>query len=305
MLLSICHETRYDYAQAVDSAQHIAMLRPSVLAHQSVSGYQLDVLPSPESVRTEPDVYGNEQSFFAIQNPHRQLIVTARSTVQTSPLSPATALGGLSGITWEAARERLRYHAGAAYDGATQYSFASPLAGRHEAFVAYAKPSFTPGVPLAAAAIDLMTRIHRDFLYAPSTTTVNTPALQALAQQSGVCQDFAHVMLACLRSLGLAGRYVSGYLLTQPPPGQAKLVGSDASHAWVSVHLPAPEGQDIPSQWLDLCPTNARFGLASPGEDYVTLATGRDYGDVAPLRGVIHGGAGHTLAVAVTVEPLV
>jgi transglutaminase-like putative cysteine protease len=148
------------------------------------------------------------------------------------------------------------------------------------------------------AANELMERIHADFEYETEATEVNTPALEALAIRKGVCQDFAHIMLASLRSLGLPARYVSGYLLTQPPPGQARLVGSDASHAWVSLYLPG-EGAAAGS-WADLDPTNNR----PPGEDYVTVATGRDYSDVSPVRGVLHGGANHTLNVAVSVTPV-
>ena len=141
-----------------------------------------------------------------------------------------------------------------------------------------------------------MRRIHAEFEYETTATDVNTPALEALQLRKGVCQDLAHVMLGCLRSLGLPARYVSGYLLTEPAPGGARLVGADASHAWVSLYLPGPDGA---GQWLDPDPTNDR----SPGEDYVVLATGRDYADVSPMRGVIHGGANHTLRVAVTVTP--
>ena len=198
---------------------------------------------------------------------------------------------------WEEVRERLRYHRGAAYDPAAEFVFASPYVPRQEDFVAYAQPSFPQGRPLLEAARDLMSRIHADFAYEPEVTDVGTPALDALHLRKGVCQDFAHVMLACLRSLGLPARYVSGYLLTSPPPGQPRLVGSDASHAWVSVYLP---GDGEPGRWADLDPTNDR----APGEDYVTLATGRDYSDVAPVRGVIHGGANHRLHVAVTVTPV-
>ena len=146
--------------------------------------------------------------------------------------------------------------------------------------------------------VDLNQRIYTGFTYESQSTQINTPALEALAQRKGVCQDFAHIMVACLRTLGLPARYVSGYLLTEPPEGEVKLVGSDASHAWVSVYLPdLPEGQ----RWVDFDPTNNRWGWHSSGHDYVTVAWGRDFGDVSPLRGVIHGGASHTLTVGVTV----
>jgi transglutaminase-like putative cysteine protease len=167
---------------------------------------------------------------------------------------------------------------------------------RDEAFAAYAQASFPEGRSLLEGARDLMRRIHEDFEYETTATDVNTPALEALSLRKGVCQDLAHVMLGCLRSLGLPARYVSGYLLTEPAPGQPRLVGTDASHAWVGLYVPAPAG---PGTWVDLDPTNDR----SAGEDYVTLALGRDYSDVSPMRGVLHGGANHSLRVAVTVTP--
>jgi transglutaminase-like putative cysteine protease len=237
------------------------------------------------------DVYGNARVFFALQGLHDALCVRAESLVETGlPPRPAASL------PWEQVRERFRYHAGGAFDAASDFVFASPYVPRDEAFAAYARPSFGPGMPVHLAARDLMDRIHSDFDYDTESTQVNTPALEALAQKRGVCQDFAHVMVACLRALGLPARYVSGYLLTEPPPGQPRLVGSDASHAWVSVYAPDELGR---SQWVDLDPTNNR----APGEDYVTLAWGRDYSDVSPMRGVIHGGANHTLHVGVTVQP--
>jgi len=205
-------------------------------------------------------------------------------------------------MPWEEARERMRYHRGAAYDPAAEFLFASPYVPRHAEFVEYALPSFAPGRPLVEAARHLMARIHSDFAYETQATDASTPALEALQLRKGVCQDFAHVMLACLRSLGLPARYVSGYLLTQPPPGQPRLVGADASHAWVSVYLPGKSGDggNSPGGWADFDPTNGR----QPGEDYVTLAIGRDYSDVSPMRGVLHGGARHTLRVGVTVQPV-
>ena len=195
----------------------------------------------------------------------------------------------------------MAYASDKAYMAAGEFVFASPHIQPHADFAAYALPSFTKGADLALAAQDLMQRMHRDFTYASQSTKINTPALQALHQRRGVCQDFAHIFIACLRSLSLPARYVSGYLLTQPPPGKPRLIGSDASHAWASVHLLDAHGE--PMGWLDLDPTNNRSGLGTPGEDYVTLAWGRDYADISPMRGVIQGGNSHQLKVAVTVMP--
>ena len=301
MDLRITHETRYDYSPAVETAQHMAYLSPVDSPWQTVLGHHLEISPSPAQLLHSTDVYGNRRSFFSLQTPHTELRVTARSELRTrGPRGDAP-----SRIGWEALREQFRYHAGAPWHAAAEFSFASARAPRDEAFAAYARPSFGPGVSALAAARDLMARIHADFLYESQSTEVHTSPLEALAQRKGVCQDFAHIMLGCLRSMGLAARYVSGYLLTQPPPGQPRLVGSDASHAWVSVYLPDLADAGPEPAWYDLDPTNRRDGWGSPGEDYVMLATGRDYADVSPIRGVIHGGGQHTLSVAVTVEPLV
>jgi transglutaminase-like putative cysteine protease len=292
MLLHVVHETTYDYAPAVKTAQHLAHLRPADRFGQRVLRHGVRISPQPAQWSESVDVFGNTACFFGLQAAHEQLRVVADSVVSTSaPQVPHVSL------PWEVARERLRYHRGAEYDPAAEFLFASPYVPRHQHFVNYARASFLPQRPLLEAARDLMARIHADFAYVSQATDASTPALEALALRKGVCQDFAHVMLGCLRSLGLPARYVSGYLLTEPPPGQSRLVGSDASHAWVSVYLPAERG---PGAWADLDPTNDR----APGEDYVTVAIGRDYADVSPIRGVIQGGAGHTLRVAVTVAPL-
>jgi transglutaminase-like putative cysteine protease len=296
MLLQVTHETRYDYLPAVETAQHMAYLQPVNTPHQQRLSHSLAITPTPTHIRQTSDVFGNTRSYFSLQTPHTTLTVVAHSVLATtSPPLPQ------SSMSWEQVRERFRYQTGHPFDAAAEFVFASPYVPRHAEFAAYARPSFAPGTPLLAAAQSLMQRIHTDFVYESQSTEVNTPALQALAQRKGVCQDFAHIMIACLRAMGIPARYVSGYLLTEPAPGTEKLTGSDASHAWVAVYVPDfPEGD----RWCDLDPTNNRCGWLSPGEDYVTLAIGRDFSDVSPMRGVIHGGASHTLTVAVTVEPV-
>ena len=294
MLLHVRHETLYHYTPAVENAQHAVHLRPGHGSGQSLLQHALHISPQPMQQREALDVYGNSKLYFSLQNSHDELVVIADSVVQThervaNTIAPA----------WERVREAFRYRAGAAYSSAWEFAFASPYVPRHEAFADFAKPSFTPGRPLLDAAHDLMSRIHSAMTYDGDSTDVDTPALVALEQRKGVCQDFAHIMVACCRAMGLPARYVSGYMLTQPPPGQPRLIGCDASHAWASVYCPSPE-QTLPGQWFDFDPTNNR----APGEDYVTLATGRDFLDVSPLRGVIRGGAQHTLDVAVTVTPV-
>ncbi len=296
MKLQITHETVYDYMPAVETAQHMAYLTPLDNLNQTLLHHSLEVNPEPARIQDTRDVFGNSRSFFSLQAPHTRLQVLATSQVNTH----ATYLPD-SNIGWELVREYFRYQAATTFDAANEFVFISPLVPRHAEFAAYARPSFNAGAGLLAAAIDLMHRMHADFIYDSQSTQVNTPALEALAQRKGVCQDFAHILIACLRALGLPARYVSGYLLTKPAPGAVKLKGSDASHAWAAVYVPdLPEGE----RWVDLDPTNDRAGWPSPGDDYVTLAIGRDFSDVSPIRGVIHGGASHTLQVGVTVEPL-
>jgi transglutaminase-like putative cysteine protease len=296
MHLQVTHETRYDYLPPVEVAQHMAYLQPWSTSVQEVLSHALRIEPRPAQQTAAADVYGNRRTFISLQAPHARLRVIASSTVRTQQ-RPMPA----SHTAWEQVRERFRYRADAAYDPGAEFVFPSQHVPRQAEFAAYARPSFAPGASLFEAARDLMHRIHADFTYDSQSTQINTPALEALTQRKGVCQDFAHIMIACLRSMGLAARYVSGYLLTEPAPGTERLVGSDASHAWVSVLLPDLPGD---ARWCDFDPTNDRWGWGLPGEDYVLLAFGRDYADVSPIRGVIHGGASHQLTVAVTVTRL-
>ena len=297
MLLHVTHETRYEYAPPVETAQHLAHLKPLATSSQRLVSHLLTIDPPPAQRGELPDVYGNTRAFFALEATHDRLVVTAESVVDTSVpvLSDAIARE----LPWETVRERFRFRKDATFDAASEFVFPSPYVPRHDDFAAYARASFAPGRPTFDVAMDLTERMYRDFDYDADSTEINTPAVEALAQRKGVCQDFAHIMIACFRTLGLPARYVSGYLLTQPPPGQPRLVGADASHAWVSVYLPGESGEGD-GGWADFDPTNGR----QPGEDYVTLAIGRDYSDVSPMRGVLHGGARHTLSVGVTVQPV-
>ena len=296
MQLHISHETRYAYLPAVETAQHLAYLQPQSTPYQQVQSHLLSVYPVPTHINQTLDVFGNPRSFFSLQTPHTSLSVLAISQV----LTQARALPP-SACTWEQVAQGFVYRAGNVFDAATEFVFPSPHVPQHPDFAAYAAPSFAPGRALQAAVLDLMQRIHSDFVYDSDSSHINTPAQDSLAQRRGVCQDFAHVMLAGLRAFGVAARYVSGYVLTVAAKGQVKLLGGDASHAWVSVYFPdLPPGQ----RWCDFDPTNNRAGWHAPGADYVSLATGRDFSDVSPLRGVIHGGASHTLTVHVTVQEI-
>lgn len=297
MQLRIHHHTRYDYAQPVQLAQHIAYLRPLQTVWQSVLSHRLVLSPEPAVLRESTDAFGNARCYVSLEQAHQCLTVDAFSCVQT--LAPWTVH---STQGWEQAAQALCFRRGAAALRAAAFACPSPLLAHHASLEGYVRASFAPGTGLLAGALNLMERIHREFQYESLSTEVNTPVLQAFAQRKGVCQDFAHILLACLRALGLAARYVSGYLLTTPPPGQPRLVGSDASHAWVSVYLPDLDAVPEHLRWVDLDPTNCRWGWGTPGEDYVTVAVGRDFSDVSPLRGVIHGGGAHRLQVGVTVE---
>ena len=299
MLLNLHHETHYRYSPAVENAHHIVHLRPASGLAQTVLSHQMEISPSPHHRRDTQDVYGNHRSFFSVHRSHPELCVTASSVVETHR-SRAAETG--SQAPWENTRQRYSYRAGSAYDAAWQFVFASPYApdsSEFAEFAEFAAPSFLPARPLEDAANDLMSRLHSGMTYDADATDVNTPPLAALRQRKGVCQDFAHIMVACCRGLGLPARYVSGYMLTQPQHGEPRLIGCDATHAWAQVYCADPH-DPLRGEWLDFDPTNNR----RPLDDYIVLATGRDYLDVSPLRGVIHGGAQHTLSVAVTVTPV-
>ena len=290
MRLHVRHHTQYLYQTPVVLAQHMAYLRPRELPGQRVERHALLIHPEPVLRDEGPDAFGNSRTFFSLQSPHSALDVTADSVVTTEAPAPLP-----DSPPWTEVREALEYHDNAVYQPAAEFLFPSPYIPRDEQLADYARSAFAPKRPFLQACRELMSQIHDDFTYETASTDIHTPVLDALEQRKGVCQDFAHIMIGCLRSLGLPARYVSGYMLTQPPPGKPRLIGADASHAWVSV----PCGET----WYDFDPTNDRSGTHRPGEDYVTLALGRDFGDVSPLRGVIHGGGGHALNVAVTVAP--
>jgi len=290
MIYRIVHRTTYKYKYPIAFGNHVACLTPRSLERHRCLWTDLRITPRPSTRSERVDYYGNQLSFFTIQEPHKQLVVEARSEVEVD--------GERRGIpetspAWEDAAGSLpEDHSSAAVE-AYQFVFESPRIKPSAEFAAYAQRSFTPRRPIAEAVLDLTGRIHRDFVFDAKTTTVRTPSEEFFRKRRGVCQDFAHLQIACLRSLKLAARYVSGYLRTYPPPGKPRLVGADASHAWVSVFCPG-------TGWMDLDPTNDLV----VGNGHVTLGWGRDYGDVSPLRGLILGGRDHTLKVSVDVAPV-
>lgn len=288
-VLHISHVTHYDYASRVDLAMHLLHLQPLSRADQQLEDFRLDIDPPATRNQASLDYFGNPQHHLTLTTPHHALTVRAESRVRR--LAAATPKPSVS-PAWESVRTAMRYRAGQPWLPAAEFCFPSAFVPLHPAFQAYAQLEFTPGRPLLEAAIGLMARIHHEFTYATASTDLTTPALEAFSRRQGVCQDFAHIMIACLRSLGLPARYVSGYLLTQPPPGQPRLLGVDASHAWLAVWCPQHD-------WVELDPTNNLIAAQS----HAVIACGRDYADVAPLRGVIQGGGSHTLSVAVSVAP--
>jgi transglutaminase-like putative cysteine protease len=298
MKLSIVHETRYQHGQRVESSHHLAHLTPRQRSTQQVFSHSLTIHPEPESRCTYLDAFGNEVCLWELLQAREQLCVTAHSEVSTIALHPAH-----SSLTCAQAQDHLRFRSHQAVGPESVFSFPSRHVPRHVAFAEYAQADFASQRPVVDAACAWMHRMHKDMAYDHQSTQVDTPALTALQARRGVCQDFAHIMLAGLRHMGLSACYVSGYLLTQAAPGQVRMLGADASHAWVALFVPGL--QDHPSGgWLHLDPTNDRLGWGSPGPDYVIIASGRDFADVSPLRGVLHGGDAAAPQVKVSVECL-
>jgi transglutaminase-like putative cysteine protease len=288
------HETRYVHAGTVSTSRHLAYLAPRALPWQAVHVHTLWVDPYPSDLSARDDVFGNRVTQFSVLAPYTQLRVVARSLVEVLPRRPSFApIDPALSPPWEAAKDAGVFQPGQACGEFAEFLYASPFIQLTPELAAFAIASFPPGRSLLGGAIDLMHRIHDEFRFDGVATSITTPVSRVLTEKGGVCQDFAHLQIACLRSLGLAARYVSGYLLTDPPPGQERLVGADASHAWLSVWCPH-------YGWVDLDPTNAVF----PDWRHVTTAWGRDYGDVSPLRGVVLGGSAHELYVGVSVAPV-
>jgi len=288
----VTHRTEYSYPRTIGRGYNEAHLAPRATRYQQVRDHRVDIHPMPAYRSRRTDYFGNGVLHFAIQQPHSLLSVTAISVVELT--SPAASITLAEGTPWETAGAIISDDRSNSGLEARQFLLDSPLVETRRALAQYAAPSFPAGRPVPAAVSDLMGRIHADFAYDPTATTISTPLERVFRERRGVCQDFAHLAIACLRSLRLPARYVSGYVETTAPPGQSRLVGADASHAWFAVYDPA-------LGWLDYDPTNNRM----PGTQHVTTAWGRDYGDVSPLKGVIFGGSqGQRSEVAVDVEPL-
>jgi transglutaminase-like putative cysteine protease len=284
------HKTIYKYTDPVSICQNEARLRPRNFERQQCALSTLEINPKPNDIRQREDFFGNRVTYFAIEQPHTVLSVASTSEVNITALSNNV----MENTTpWDEVVQRLRSDLQEDVLEARQYTLNSPMVMRTRELQTYAERSLGEGRPIVEAVYDLMERIHRDFTYDPHFTTLATPLSEVLKHRRGVCQDFAHLAIGCLRTHGLASKYISGYIETLPPPGQEKLIGADASHAWFSVYVP-----DV--GWLDFDPTNNQM----PMDQHITLAWGRDYSDVTPLKGVIFGGGKHELQVQVHVENL-
>jgi len=289
----ILHDTHYKYDSPVSLAQQLAHLWPRSSPWQRCLEQQLEIHPTPTTRRDELDVFGNPVTRLAFERPHDELQVNARLRIE---VLARPSLDFQQSAPWDETRNTLTYSATKMSPDileACRYRFESPYVHLKQSFVEFSADCFAPGRPLLLCAQALMEKIFEEFTFDGEATQVATPLVQVLETRRGVCQDFAHLMLACLRSRGLAARYISGYLLTQPPPGQPRLIGADASHAWVSVFCPV-------LGWVDFDPTNN----IQPALEHISLAWGRDFSDVSPLRGVILGGGNHDPEVRVTVMPL-
>lgn len=290
MRYQVHHTTRYAYSEPVPLCYNELHLTPRDTPRQTCVDHQLTILPAPHKIEDSRDYFGNHVCFFNIQERHQELEVTARSEVclqggdyippETTPAWEQVRADALSSLDPEALDAR-------------QFIYDSPLAAASDELALLAADSFAPGRPWLEAVLHLMKRIHRDFIYDPTATTVTTPLDTVLEIRRGVCQDFAHLQIACLRAIGLPARYVSGYLLTMPPPGESRLIGADASHAWVAAWCRG-------LGWIEFDPTNNLV----PYVDHITVAWGRDYGDVCPVKGVFVGGGIHSMHISVDVQAI-
>lgn len=284
----VTHTTNYRYSESVSLCHNEARLTPRSFFNQTCLDSKLTIAPQPVNYREREDFFGNRTTYFSIEQPHNALSVTSASTIHIVPYSDNT---NLLDTPWQTVLDHLQTFLDPTYLDVKQFALPSSMVVANAELKTYATSSFPDGRPLIEAVQDLNSRIHADFKYVPGFTTIATPLSVVFKHRRGVCQDFAHLAIGCLRSLGLAARYVSGYLETLPPPGKPRLVGADASHAWFSIYVPQ-------NGWIDFDPTNNTM----PSDQHITVAWGRDFADVTPLKGVIFGSGKHELDVSVDVE---
>ncbi|NII29535.1 transglutaminase family protein [Pseudoflavitalea sp. X16] len=288
MLYSVKHTTTYLYHETVPLCHNLAVLAPRDTASQTCRSFQLDISPVAEIIEEYQDFFGNKVFYFVVEQEHEKLSVITTSIIERR--SSGLEQQAVSLQSWESVKDMLRSSTGD-FIREKQYAIPADMTVPSAAIKQYASPSFTPRRPLFEAVSDLMRRIYTDFTYTSGFTTVSTPLSVVMKERKGVCQDFAHLGIACLQSMGLAAKYISGYLETIPPPGKEKLAGADASHAWFSVYIPE-------MGWVDFDPTNNKI----PDEQYIVIGWGRNYFDIVPLRGVIMSSDQHQLFVSVDVK---
>lgn len=291
MRYRVRHETVYSYGGDVAHSHQLLHLTPRELPRQTCFGHSITLAPQPSNRRDDLDAFGNPVTRLEYDLPHDRLEVLACLDVE---VHAAPAVQAAHSMPWDAVRDLLAFSGRpmqAEMLEASRFRMESDYVRLKQSFTSYAEDCFPPQRPLLEAALALTAKIHREFKFAPGSTDIRTGAIEAFEARRGVCQDFSHVMLGCLRSRGLAARYVSGYLRTFRAPGAEAYAGADASHAWVSVFCP-------PFGWVDLDPTNDLL----VNTDHIVIGWGRDFGDVSPLRGVIVGGGRHRLSVRVSVQ---
>lgn len=288
MIYRLRHSTTFEYSQPVTFVYNLLHLKPRPLPWQTGHESMLTVLPEPVVLTEYVDYFGNITTYCGVQQKHEAMRVLIESEIEV--VGRHVPMNG--GTPWAKSVETLHQLPGQQTIEAMQYCFDSPLIFVLKEAKDYAMASCAPGRSIHEVAIDLMHRIRNDFAYDPASTTVSTPVEEVLKKRRGVCQDFAHLMICCLRSVGIAARYISGYIQTTPPPGKPRLRGADASHAWVGVFCPQ-------NGWLDMDPTNDKLA----NEEFITIGWGRDYSDVCPVKGVLIGGGEHEVKVEVDMIP--
>lgn len=286
MNFEVSHRTLYRYTQPVVQSQHVVHMSPRPVPLQVVRHHSLLVEPAPAMRQDGFDAFGNPVVILDIEAPHQEFVIWARTGIETKTPPPNPSVTR----AWDKLDDVLQTEGSDLALDVIRFRCSSRQTTPTLEIAAYAAASFPPGRPVLAGAIDLTTRIFRDFKFDPTATDVSTPISEVLRTRRGVCQDFAHLALAGLRALRIPSRYVSGYILTRPPPGQPRLQGADASHAWISIWSPETD-------WVALDPTN---GLVI-GDEHITIAHGRDYDDISPISGVLLGGGQHTVTVGIDV----
>jgi transglutaminase-like putative cysteine protease len=287
----VLHETFYEYAFGVSLSQQLLRLKPRDFQFQQCDAHQVWLSPSPSESHEATDYFGNHVRYVVITRPHEKLVISAQSEVTVLQRAGKESLSGSQ--AWEEVCAGFKSIGNPSRLEPLKYLFASPKVELSDALADYARSSFGPGVSVLAGSVHLMERIHEEFRFDPQATDVSTPLSELFELKRGVCQDFAHFMIGCLRAIGLSARYVSGYIQTHPAPGKPRMIGADASHAWVSVYCPS-------IGWVDLDPTNR----CMVNLEHITLGWGRDFSDVTLLQGVMLGGGAQQLDVQVTVTAL-